>query len=287
MMRRRQLLVGGAAGLASAVHAAEPATVIYPRHESLQDAQVGYIQRLMFAALARSGRRYQTRPSSTLMVQSRSLIELARPEPSIDVFWTMSNPERERHLLPVRIPIDRGLIGWRIALVRRTDLARWKGLRQLSELAAYTAGQMHDWPDTEILRANGLPVQTSTRFQGLFSMLALGRIDYFPRSLLEIAAERDQYQHMALEIEPHLLLHYPAALYFFVAPSRPRLAGDLSRGLEAMQADGSFEAMFQKQFDPVLARFRLGRRQVLQLRNPVLPEGTPLQRKALWWDPKI
>jgi len=286
-MRRRQLLASAAGGLASAVHAAEPATVTYPRHEALQDSQVGYILRLMGAALTRSGHRYTTRQAPALMVQSRALIELARPEPSIDVFWTMSNTERERHLLPVRIPIDRGLLGWRIALVRRADLARWKGLRQLSELSLYTAGQMHDWPDTDILRANGLPVQTSTRFQGLFSMLAMGRIDYFPRSLLEIAAERDQYQHMALEIEPHLLLHYPAALYFFVTPSRPQLAEDLRQGLELMQADGSFELMFQHQFASSLTRFKLGQRRILHLSNPLLPEGTPLQRKALWWDPKI
>jgi hypothetical protein len=287
MISRRLLLAGAGLGLLREAGAAEPDSVVYPRHEALQDMQIGYIQRLMHAALARCGRPYQTRQAPTLMVQSRALLELARPEPTIDVFWTMSNAERERKLLPVRIPIERGLIGWRIALVRRADLERWKDVRRLDQLAAYNAGQMHDWPDTEILRTNGLPVQTSTHFQGLFSMLALGRIDYFPRSLLEIAAERDEHQHMKLEIEPHLLLHYPAALYFFVAPSRPRLAEDLSRGLERMQADGSFEQMFRKQFDGVLDRLNLGKRRVLQLRNPVLPADTPLQRKELWWVPKL
>jgi hypothetical protein len=292
VIRRRVLL--GSAGvtlLGGRAEAAElrpePDTVVYPRHEALQDAQVGYIQRLLFAALARSGRPYKPQESPLLMVQSRSLIELARPAPLIDVFWTMSNPERERHLLPVRIPIDRGLLGWRIALVRRADVERWKNLQTLAELALYTAGQMHDWPDTQILRVNGLPVETATNFLGLFNMLAIGRFDYFPRSLMEIGPEREQYRHMGLEIEPYLLLHYPAALYFFVAPTRPRLAEDLNRGLEKMLADGSFEQMFQKQFAPELERFHLGRRRILQLSNPELPTGTPLQRKALWWSPKL
>lgn len=234
MIGRRPLIGGAGLGLlGGSAHADEPDSVVYPRHESLQDAQVGYIQRLMFAALARSERRYKPQPSSLLMVQSRSLIELGRPNPVIDVFWTMTNTERERSLLPVRFPIDRGLLGWRIALVRRADIERWKHVRTLGELAAYTAVQMHDWPDTEILRANGLPVQTATHFPGLFTMLARGRVDYFPRSLLEIGPERDQFQHLELEIEPYLLLHYPAALYFIVAPSRPRLAADLSRGAGA------------------------------------------------------
>ncbi|MDN3919557.1 hypothetical protein [Roseateles violae] len=96
MIGRRALIGGGLgfAGLAGAA-AGEADSVVYPRHESLQDARSGYIQALMLmhAALARSGRRYRTRQSESLMVQSRALIELARPEPPIDLFWTMTNPE--------------------------------------------------------------------------------------------------------------------------------------------------------------------------------------------------
>ena len=288
MMGRRPLLVGAGLGLLSGrTWATESDTVVYPRHEAFQEFEFGYFHRLMFAALARSSRNYKPTPSRSLMVQSRSLIELSQPNPTIDLIWTMTNTEREQRLLPVSIPIDRGLGGWRIALVRRADVDRWKQVHTLSDLAAYTAGQMHDWPDTEVLRANGLPVQAGTNFPALFTMLARGRFDYFPRSLMEIGKERDQFQHLALEIEPYLLLHYPAALYFFVSPSRPQLAEDLSRGLEQMQADGSFEQLFQRHFGDLLKRFNLGQRRVLQLQNPMLPAGTPLARKALWWNPKL
>ena len=282
-MRRRALLL--AAALGRPALAQEPDWVGYPRHLPQQDAQVSYFVELIRLALARSGRRYELRPTPSTMVQGRALIELARPGSPIDVFWTMSNAQRERHLLPVRVPLERGLIGWRLALVRHGDRERWKELRRLDELAHYSAGQMPDWPDTDILRANGLPVVTSSHYQGLFQMLAAGRFDYFPRSIFEIDAELEAYRHLELEIEPYLLLHYPAALYLFVNPQRPRLAAELRRGMEALVADGTFERLAQQQFGALLRRHRLEQRRVLRLANPLLSSETPLERKALWFQP--
>ena len=41
---------------------------------------------------------------------------LASSQGTVDICWTMSTDERETQILPIRIPIDKGLIGWRIAL---------------------------------------------------------------------------------------------------------------------------------------------------------------------------
>jgi hypothetical protein len=286
-LQRRQLILAAPAlwYCGRAVAGAAQDVVVYPRHDVRHDTQNSYLVRLMHLALERSGHSYRTQATPQTMVQSRALLELAKPDPSIDVFWTMSDRERERTLLPVRIPLERGLIGWRLALVRRADMQRMSNVRALGDLSRHRAGQMHDWPDTAILRANGLTVQTSSHYPSLFSMLAKGRIDYFPRSVIEIGAEREEYRHLDLEIDPHLLLHYPAALYFFVSPQRPRLADDLRRGLERMQSDGSFEQLFRKQFGDVLGRYRLNERRVLHLDNPGLSADTPLQRKELWWAP--
>lgn len=281
-MKRRTALLAIAGGAALTARAAEPDSIVVPRHENLQDPQISYFLELLHLALERSGRQYRLLKHPLSMVQSRSLIELARPEPSLDLFWTMSSTEREAQLLPIRIPLDRGLLGWRIALVRERDQERWQGLRQLAELANYRAGQMADWPDTAVLRANGLTVEVSTHFERLFGMLAEGRIDYFPRSVIEIETEALAYRNRGLVIEPYLLLHYPAPLYFFVSPRRPRLAAEIERGLESMIADGSFERLFQRRFGPTLSRLGLGQRRLLNLHNPVLPPATPLGRKELW-----
>ncbi len=284
-MRRRLFFCGAAALALNSRAQPEPRRIVYPRHLAAQDSQISYFLELMRLALARSGQAYELQPTRLEMVQSRALMELAGQRPSIDVFWTMSDARREQRLLPIRVPLERGLIGWRLALVRAGDTARFATVRSLAELARFSAGQMPDWPDTEILRANGLPVSTSSHYQGLFEMLARGRFDYFPRSVLEIDAELEAFGHGSLVIEPGLLLHYPAALYLFVRPGRPRLAADLRQGMAALVADGTLERLARRQFGAMMQRHGLLQRRVLRLANPLLSPQTPLQQRALWFQP--
>lgn len=283
--RRSLLLAAGAlaTGSQGTASAPNPLVVRVAKHEALQDPQIRYVLLLLRLAMERAGQNIVIQPSRNVMVQSRSLLELAGPVPSLDVFWTMTNPERERQLLPVRIPLDRGLLGWRLLLVRKAELERWSGVQTLEQLAALQAGQMNDWPDTAILRANGLKVQTGTHFESLFGWLAESRFDYFPRSVLEIGLEAIEHESQGLAIEPHLMLQYPAALYFFVAPARPQLHEQLSRGLEALVADGTLERLWQAQFGDVVERYQLRSRRLLKLHNPLMPASAPLSRKNLWF----
>jgi len=69
--------------------------------------------RLLRAALDKAGDPYELQASPVPMVQDRSLREIAAGN-RVDVFRSMISIEREQYLLPVRIPIDRGLFGWRV-----------------------------------------------------------------------------------------------------------------------------------------------------------------------------
>lgn len=281
-MRRRPLLLALAGGAASAGAAVEAERIVYPLHDPDRIPAWHYLQDVLKLAIQRSGARYELVESRQAMVQGRVMRELAEGLGDPDLAWTMTSPEREAELLPIRVPVDRGLIGCRLAFVRAADAQRWRGVRRLADLAGDAAGQGHDWPDTEVLRANGLRVQTASRYEMLFEMLRLGRIDYFPRSVIEIDDEAATPLAHGLAIEPHVLLHYPAASYLFVRPNRPRLAADLERGLEAAVADGSFQRLFQRHYGDLIARHRLAQRVRLALRNPLLPAATPLHRQALW-----
>lgn len=285
MISRRSVLAAAGLGLAGNADADESDLVRILQFGN--DYQTSYMQQLMVLALGRSSRAYRMQPVSMHLVQSRALIELIKPEPSLDVFWTITDANRERRgPLVVRIPIDRGLLGWRIALVRRSQRNRWKQLRTQSQLALYSAVQVADWSDTAILRANGLPVETTTYYDACFEMLARGQVDYFPRSIMEIGGELESHRNMDLVIEPHLLLHYPSAQYFFVSPARPRLAADLEKGLESLVADGTVRRMFHETFGNLVDRYDMKQRVTLMLNNPLLSPQTPLQRTELWWSPK-
>ena len=285
MQRRTLLMLAGLWPLGAA--AGTPLPLVYPRHQALDDPQQAYVTALLQQALERSGQAYALRRSALRMVQTRAMQEIATASGSVDVVWAMTSRARETQLLPVRIPIDRGLIGWRVALIqaRQPDLLR--GVRSIAALARLSAGQMRDWPDSAILQANGLRLDTSSTYEGLFQQLAAGRIDYFPRSVIEAQGELASHARLPLALDAHLVIRYPAALYFFVGKHRPELAGHIETGLEAMLADGSFMQLFRRHFGRIEAGLKLSQRHVLDLANPDLPEETPLARKALWYRPKL
>jgi hypothetical protein len=95
---------------------------------------------------------------------------------NVDVVWAMTSNTREEKLLPIRISIDKGLMGWRVALMSKEHASLLQNVHSMSDLQPFQAGQGHDWPDRQILADNGLPVQTSSSYEGLFHMLALGAL---------------------------------------------------------------------------------------------------------------
>ncbi|MBD9484811.1 transporter substrate-binding domain-containing protein [Pseudomonas sp. PDM14] len=254
----------------------------YPRAPAGEEYRQTYALAQLQLALDKADSPLRLEPSEFAMEQERALLSLEEGR-AVDVVWTMTSVERERRLLPVRIGIDKGLFGWRVALLRqdRPDLLR--EVRNLADLQSLRAGQGHDWPDTDILRWQGLPVVVTASYDSLFRMLAAGRFDYFPRSVLEAWDEVQHNPQAGAVIDPHLVLRYPTACYFFFSPRNPQLAATVRRGMEKALADGSFDRLFLQHYGPLLRQARLDQRQLIELHNPLLPAATPLQRKALWF----
>lgn len=263
---------------------AAAAIVRYPRSEPRDPGSEHYPVRLLRMALERSGHQYALQSTSVMMRQSRALLELQGGR-ILDVMWTMTSREREQDLLPIRIPLDRGLIGWRLLLIRKSDMARFAAIRKIEELRAMTALQGHDWPDTDILRANGFKVQTASDYAGMFGMLASGRVDYFPRATFEIWDEAKAHAGEELVVAPGLALYYPSAFYYFVNKRNVALAADIERGMALMLADGSYEKLFHEYFGAMIERAALTKRRTFSLRNPLLPHATPLGRREFWYRP--
>ncbi|WP_332851972.1 substrate-binding periplasmic protein [Duganella sp. S19_KUP01_CR8] len=267
--------------LLAAAAAAEPILIHYPRAESIDDERGEYGLALLQLALAKTGGQYRVELSPTRMQQNRALVELQSGSGRIDIIGTMTSAEREAALLPVRIPMTRGLIGWRIGLVRADHKDLLRDVRTVEDLKRFSTAQGHDWPDLEILRHSGLKVHPVAVYSGLFGMLNAGRIDWAPRSANEIWAEAAR--HPELAIDSHIVLRYPTADYFFVNRNNPALAEAVRMGLEAALADGSFEQLFYLHYGRLLRNARLDQRLVIQLPNPLLSPQTPLARKELWF----
>ena len=193
------------------------------------------------------------------------------------------------YLRPILIPIDKGLVGYRVLLIRRGEQERFSAVRTAVDLKTFTFGQNFSWDDVDILRANGLTVQAGDDFEGLFQMLARGRFDALPRGIGETQTEFSQRKdaYPDLQIEKSLLIHYPLPVYIWFqrSPAGSRLSARLEEGLRSMIADGTYDAIFYKYYHAALADLDLAHRRVLQLDNPLLPPNTPLGDGRLWATP--
>jgi hypothetical protein len=247
----------------------KPLDVRYPQTESVRDERASYPLAVLRDSLERSGAAFSLRPSAERMQQARNLRELSDGT-EVTVVWSVASRERDERLRRVRVPIDRGLIGWRVMLVHRGD-TRLDTVRSIDDLAHFTAGQGHDWPDVSILRGNGLPVAESPTYEGLFAMLARGHIDYFPRSVTEVGKELVSYGNEGIALERNLLLVYREGLYFYVNKNNAELADAIQTGLAKSIQDGSFNTRFEQTYRSVIDQYATGRR-VLNLQNRDEPD---------------
>lgn len=239
---------------------------------------------LLTEALKRSGTDYQISQLSSEMNQKRKVEEAL--EGNIDIFWSMTSAELERTVLPIRVPLFKGLLGNRLLIIREADQGRFAKVKSKQDFSAFRAGQNRYWPDATIIESNCLPLITSYKYKNLYPMLEGGRFDYLALGAQEIWDELAKHPDPALKVDSRVLLQYRSPAYFFVSPKRQTLAEDLNRGLEAMIADGSFDRMFNKELkiDELYRIAKFNERVIIRLNTPDLSPQTPVNRPELWLD---
>ncbi len=264
--------------LAGTVHAR---SVFYPRPESVQDKRTEYPLKLLEMALKTQDPGAVLVPTPLTLPQGRALKELSEGR-NVDVVWSMTSVERESLLHPIRIPIYRGLIGWRLYLIdakRQPDLL---AVNSIDGLKNFTTLQGHDWPDTMILQANGFPVNGIVHYENIFKMLKANRGQLFPRSIIEIWAEAETHASEGIVVDSKFMLKYPTAFYYFVNKENRELATLIESGLQTLLHNGTFESFFYKYYGELIRSAKVSERQVFELHNPILPANTPLDNSALW-----
>lgn len=257
--------------------------ITYPRPLTEFDQRSHYPVQLLALALEQTGVKYTLEASERILLQARALKHLAENR-EINVVWSMTDKTREQNLLPIRIPIFKGLIGWRVFMIRENYQERFSRINSLDGLRDFKPIQGHEWPDTKILQSNGFDVATSKAYLDLFLMLNQSQGDFLPRSVVEIWSELEN-EDMAsnFEVEPRLGVRYPTAMYFFVNKSNTILARLLETGLELAIKNGKFDELFMRVHKSALEKADMENRTFYQLENPLLPEKTPVERNELWY----
>jgi len=244
-----------------------------------------YFVEMLELALRKSGQAF-TIESVKLPPMRESRSSLFLTSGRYNVHWLMTNNNHEDDLLPIRIPLFKGLIGWRLFFIREDSAEAFNNINDIAGLQSKTAAQGLDWPDASILQSGRFPLRMAQDWTSLLEITARKRADYFPRGVTEIWRELPAAHQRGLMVEQHLVLHYTAAYYFFVSKKNPAHAKLIEKGLRIALADGSFDVLFEQNFGEDLRKAKLSERRVLHINNPLLPPHTPRNDPALWYRPE-
>jgi hypothetical protein len=204
---------------------------------------------------------------------------------AIDVIALGTNAERESQMAPIKIDILRGIVGFRVFVIRASDQQRFASLDEKALRQQLSFGLNSQWADVPVMRANGFTVETSTSYENLFSMLVAKRFDAFPRGLNEAARELDERKasYPQLAMEQTKALYFPFPIYFWVRKDNQTLAKRIEQGLTLALADGSFRKLFETYHAKEIAALAKEKRLVIRLNNPILPPGNPEPDTHWWW----
>jgi hypothetical protein len=155
------------AGAAVPARAADPAmTYIYHRDEGDVDIRNQYLWRVLRGALERTRDRYgdYVLEPSIAMHEKRRIYVLEHNEAGINVSLFPAQKGLDKTLIPVRIPVDRGMLGYRVLLIREAEQPAFDKVRSIDNLKQFTFGLLSFWEDVPIMKESGLTVVAGTSY---------------------------------------------------------------------------------------------------------------------------
>jgi hypothetical protein len=242
--------------------------------------------------LNKSGIKYNISSLKNSVTKPREFKEIQKGK-LINVGIFTSSKKYESTLIPIRFPIYKGLIGYRIFIINKKNQKVFEQVKSVEDLKKLICIQGLNWTDADILKSSGFNVY-QTRYTNIFGMLELNHeADFFPRGIYEIFFEMDKNSKMYpnLTIEKTILLHYPLAMFLYVSPKTPEIAKALKKGFEIAQKDGSLKYLTSGNIignyniKKIISLSRLKHRKIFELPNPFLTDETKKIPEEFWFKP--
>lgn len=265
-----------------------PAELKVPLPRSEYDISHQYYVGLLRLALQKAANGRDTpRLVTTVKVEQADSIQALDQQKLIDVFWVGTDHNKEQQLRAIKIPLERGLMGFRKFTIVRSMKTRLDQVHNLTDLKKLRACVGSDWPDRAILEHAGLPVLAVADYEQLFAQLAAGACDYFPRGLHEGKAELSlrAAHYPQLVRYQDIMLHYPFGVYFFTSRDNEALAKWIEEGLEQLIRSGELLSYMQQH--PLTRHiFPLSQFQAkdwITLENPIISDTNTMAMPRYWF----
>ena len=141
-------------------------TYVYNAPESNSDVRYAYQWEILRTALDKTRDKYgdYKMVRSKTMSEKRQTFELRKETGEITVMYLGSDPDLEKELLAIHIPVDKNLGGYSIFLIRKERKNDFVRVKTLDDLRKFSIGLGLGWLDVEILRHNNFRVVTCSSY---------------------------------------------------------------------------------------------------------------------------
>ena len=257
--------------------------------ESILDQRIHFKKQILIHALELTKPKYGEYLidiKKYYMNGDRSFVELTTGK-NINVYFSLTQQRMERIAIPIRIPVRRGIVNYRLLLIKKGTEHIFSDVNTIDDLKSIPVGVDTAWAAHKTLRHHDFNIAPVADYDSMFNMLARKRFKYIPRSISEIYDELDRHSDDFYDfvIEPSLVLYIPSATYVFVSRKSLRIADRLREGLEMMAENGDLLNIFNRFFLDSIEKSDLRNRKIIYVDNPYLPSSVPLSNKKLWFDP--
>ncbi len=217
-------------------------------------------------------------PSMSLLRSLSDAVDNNYPNLTIEVGYEEKLTDSGM-LTYINIPIDGGIFGYRVCFTNPAIKEQLKKVNSLNDLRKFTIAQGVGWVDTEILRANGLNVVEISNYDGIFKMVAAGRVDLFCRGANQLKSEVAEFKSLAkLTYDESFVLVYPLPRFFYLNAKNTLAKERIQTGLQIAFKDGSFKKLWQNHYQSSIDFSKLHQRKHIYLENPLL-KNLPLDYK--------
>nr|WP_320125698.1 hypothetical protein [uncultured Shewanella sp.] len=227
--------------------------------------------------------------SDVIMSRNRILRELQDGQ-NINVIAEASSLEWNTKLIPIKIPIRKGIQGFRVFIIQKENVKSLAQITSIIQLTSLKTGSGSQWSTKVAMQQAGFEVIESVQYNSLFNMLSKGRFVTFGRGVNEAYQELKQFnlQYPNLVIDENILLHIPLATYFYISPNKPHLAQRIEVGLRRIINNGEFEKLFYKRHCDFLIKSKMNQRLIFKIDNPLISEAemTSIVGKDFLLNPK-
>lgn len=253
--------------LAIYVNAAQPVKLWHENYERIETR--AFVQ----LALQKAAPEYGEFKLTPVVIDSQAhAMSALQNHETIDLAVAATDKTWEASLLPIYIPLDKGLLGFRVCVIKPTQRPLFANIVSVADLKSHQIklGVVESWPDRFVYQHYNLHTVTTKALPDLYDKLYGNDLNCISRSVFEV--DNELVHHPEFMVEENLAFVYPSADIIYVSLTKPKLKEAIEYGLKRAIDDGSYEALFNKLYGDVLKRHAFYYRKMIIMHNPDVGE---------------